>query len=501
MAVKVMLKKPVKIAIKISLRICIAVLIIFVTILLVRAFETRRGPELHLWHQAKLLNEFDRSHYNDQMTFEQYRQMEDKLFAELDEKVYKKVGSSEKDEFNRYNRSSLSSPDRFPQNWNRSFELVPQQVKAGVLLLHGLTDSPYSMRTLADLFHEADFYVLSLRMPGHGTIPAALTNVTWKDWMAAVKVGARHVKQKLGPDHPFYIAGYSNGGALSLLYTLQSLENNDLPRPDRIFLFSPAIGITKFAMMARWMKLTSVVPYFEKSKWNVIAPEYDPFKYNSFPLNAAEQSYNLSKQVKQSILEHHSKGTLSKLPSVTTFQSVVDSTVIAKDIANDFYNKLSPNGHELVIFDTNRHALLYNFMKTLQLKALSESELSKKYPYRLSVITNKNPDSDEVVLKTKEENTTSFTDVVLNMNWPRRIYSLSHLAIPFPNNDPLYGTNPSGTIQKHIHLGNISLRGERNVLRISEKDLTRLRCNPFFDFIKNRIKQAILEDLKNQSAD
>ncbi|MHC4266147.1 MAG: alpha/beta hydrolase [Planctomycetota bacterium] len=495
MAVKVKKRNRLKVAVKFIIRACLAVLIIFVTILLVRAFETRRGPDLQVWHKVELLNEFDRSQYSNQMTFEQYREMEDKLFAELDKNVYEKVVSSEQDKYDRYNRSSLSSPDRFARNWNRSFELVPEQIEAGVVLIHGLTDSPYSMRTLAKLFHESNFYVLSLRMPGHGTIPAALTNVTWKDWMAAVRVGARHVRKKTGPEKPFYMVGYSNGGALSLLYALESLEYEDMAHPDRLFLFSPAIGITKFAMMARWLKLTSVVPYFEKSKWNVIAPEYDPFKYNSFPLNAAEQSYNLANEIQKSILDHHSKGTLSKLPPVITFQSVVDSTVIAQDIVNDFYDRLSPNGHELVVFDTNRHALLHNFLKTPPIRAFSEPELSKKYTYRLSVVTNKDPNSDEVVLRKKEENTDSFEEVALNLNWPYGIYSLSHLAIPFSIDDPLYGTNPSTTPNDHIQLGNIYLRGERNVLRIAEKDLTRLRCNPFMDYVKDRINAIIQEDM------
>jgi alpha-beta hydrolase superfamily lysophospholipase len=50
-----------------------------------------------------------------------------------------------------------------------------------VLLLHGLTDSPYSMRALAELFAARGWYVVGLRLPGHGTAPAALTRVTWQD--------------------------------------------------------------------------------------------------------------------------------------------------------------------------------------------------------------------------------------------------------------------------------------------------------------------------------
>jgi pimeloyl-ACP methyl ester carboxylesterase len=121
------------------------------------------------------------------------------------------MGSSKQDKYNRYARSSLSCTDRFSQNWNRSFELVPDRIEGGILLIHGLTDSPYSMKDLAELFYKDNFYVLALRMPGHGTVPAGLTDVSWKDWMAALKIGVAHVRQKAGSDHPFYLAGYSNG--------------------------------------------------------------------------------------------------------------------------------------------------------------------------------------------------------------------------------------------------------------------------------------------------
>ncbi len=145
-------------------------------------------------------------------------------------------------------------------------------------------------------------------------------------------------------------------------------------------------------------------------------------------------------------------------------------------------------------FDTNQKASLQNFLKDSPLKSFSESMISEKLGYRLDIITNKYPDSEQVIARTKDENTNIFNEVPLNMSWPDGIYSLSHLAIPFPKDDPLYGINPLKTPFRHIQLGNIYLRGERNVLRIPENDLMRLRCNPFWDYIESRIKKAILED-------
>ena len=59
--------------------------------------------------------------------------------------------------------------------------------------MHGLTDAPYSMRTIGEDLRARGYQVLALRVPGHGTVPAGLTDVTWEDWLAAVRLGARAI--------------------------------------------------------------------------------------------------------------------------------------------------------------------------------------------------------------------------------------------------------------------------------------------------------------------
>ncbi|NIP98860.1 MAG: alpha/beta hydrolase, partial [Akkermansiaceae bacterium] len=49
------------------------------------------------------------------------------------------------------------------------------------------------------------------------------------------------------PDKPFFLVGYSNGGALSVEYTLASLTEESLPRPTGVILLSPEIGVTEAA--------------------------------------------------------------------------------------------------------------------------------------------------------------------------------------------------------------------------------------------------------------
>jgi len=62
------------------------------------------------------------------------------------------------------------------------------------------------------------------------------------------------------------------------------------------------------------------------------------------------------------------------------------------------------------------------------------------------------------------------------------LFALSHVALPFPPDDPLYGEYPART-GSGLHLGDIALRGERGVLRISASERLRLRWNPFFPYL------------------
>ncbi len=197
-------------------RIPVALAIVVATILLVRAFDSRSLPELEVWHRTVLRAEFTQADADRIRTLKDYLDNEDRLFEELQKSVYGRVKPREQSDINRYTAGSLSDPGRFSRNWNRSFELTPERVRGGVLMLHGLTDSPYSVRHLAKIFEAQGFYVLGLRMPGHGTVPGALTTATWQDWMAATRLGMRHVREKVPKERPFYLLGYSNGGALAV---------------------------------------------------------------------------------------------------------------------------------------------------------------------------------------------------------------------------------------------------------------------------------------------
>ena len=181
------------------------------------ALNSRGMPQLELWHSEKLPSQFDRKDIESMSGLEDYLQREDQLFEELEKQVYDQLGSAKQWNFNRYQRGSNTDPTSLPQDFNRSYQLQPSGVpRCGVVLVHGLTDSPYSMRHLAETYVSEGCYALSMRMPGHGTVPRGLVTASWKDWRAAVALGAAAVRSRIGESAPLFLAGYSNGGALVL---------------------------------------------------------------------------------------------------------------------------------------------------------------------------------------------------------------------------------------------------------------------------------------------
>ena len=61
--------------------------------------------------------------------------------------------------------------------------------------------------------------------------------------------------------------------------------------------------------------------------------------------------------------------------------------------------------------------------------------------------------------------------------------SLSHVALPFPPDDPLYGRRDLASGGR-LHLGQIGIQGERGLLKFPSDWLLRVRHNPFYELVE-----------------
>jgi carboxylesterase len=82
----------------------------------------------------------------------------------------------------------------------------------GVLVLHGFTGSPQSMRPLAEAFAGAGFAVELPRLPGHGTSIDDMLETGWTDWSAAAEAAYRALAARC---EKVLLAGLSMGGTLT----------------------------------------------------------------------------------------------------------------------------------------------------------------------------------------------------------------------------------------------------------------------------------------------
>jgi len=79
----------------------------------------------------------------------------------------------------------------------------------------------------------------------------------------------------------------------------------------------------------------------------------------------------------------------------------------------------------------------------------------------------------------------------LRLSYPKGVFSLSHVALPFPLTDSLYGLTPDSSPEFGMHLGALPLRGERGTLIVSLDALLRMSSNPFFPYLAERIEERL----------
>jgi len=471
---------------RITRRLLLIVLTVIATIWIVRGMAARKMPELEVWHTYEAEHAFRADDYPDGISLGEYRELEDRLFAEIDEQVYASVGSDDLDTYNRYNKQGLAYAGEDGQVWNRSFSIDTDNPTGGILLLHGASDSPYSVRALAELFAEHGLYVAAFRLPGHGTIPAGLKTAGIEDWIAIARSGAKHIADRVGPDLPLYMGGYSTGAALSLDYTLDALIDDSMRVPDRLFLYSPSVAVSRLARLTRWDLALAKISYFEKLAWLSIGLEYDPYKYNSFPTKGGFLAYTLSVKIAKKLARARKSDGGVQLPPIIAFQSLIDSTVRTDSLVRTLYDQLPANGHELVLFDINRSEIIQHFMKDSERDLLNELEGNAPAKYSYTLVTNKNGRTTQIQARTRPAGETDAINTDLPYSWPPGVYSLSHVAIPFDRKDPLYGAIDENGEPSTDSFNNFAPRGEQAVLAVPLGRLMRLRHNPFFEYVEER---------------
>jgi esterase/lipase len=320
---------------------------------------------------------------------------------------------------------------------NTPFEFFPSHTKWGALLIHGLLDSPFSLRDTGAALQSQGIYCRSILLPGHGTVPSDLHDVSHLDWINAVRAGVTSMQQEV--EH-LYLVGYSTGAALSILEAMQS---EDIAG---IILLSPAVKIkppVSYITLSR-----PLLKFLSKQHWWIWhEKEIDYVKYLSIAFNAVRQVSLLTDKI-SAFSKHHKV----KCPIFMSL-SREDETICSHH-ATEFFSSTEHPDSELLLY------------------SMSE----KVYPDK------------RIQLR-------------LTKQLSSHVKNFSHISIPFAPNNPHYGQNgdyirASDFNQNDVTYGAFS-RGEVDLYRylykmgFVKKERRELTFNPDFDFLADKITQFI----------
>ena len=153
----------------------------------------------------------------------------------------------------------------------------------GVLLCHGFTGSPQSLRPWAEHLAGEGFRVLVPRLPGHGTSWQELNRTEWTDWYGAVEGAFVTLTREC---ERVFVGGLSMGGALAL-----RLAEQHGAAVAGLALVNPCINITDPRI--RLSRLLLVVPSLPGIGNDIARPGQDELAYDRNPLRALHSQKSL----------------------------------------------------------------------------------------------------------------------------------------------------------------------------------------------------------------
>jgi carboxylesterase len=148
----------------------------------------------------------------------------------------------------------------------------------GVLVLHGFTGSPRTVRPWAGHLAEAGLTVSAPRLPGHGTAWQDLARTGWEDWYAEAERAFAALGDKC---EQVFVTGLSMGACLAL-----RLAQTQGPKVSGVVIVNPSLAQdTKLFLLAPVLK--HLVPSLRGIAGDIKKPGADEGGYKRIPLRAA----------------------------------------------------------------------------------------------------------------------------------------------------------------------------------------------------------------------
>ncbi len=212
----------------------------------------------------------------------------------------------------------------------------------GVLLVHGFSGSPGEVKELGEKLHmEENYTVKGILLPGHGTNPHDLEQVTWMDWYKAVEKG---VLELMDVCSDITIAGMSMGALLTLL---AAANLNGSLVINRIVVMSTPIYLYDWRVHFLWLANRVGWALF-KRKRNIDAPERYNVAYDCMPFKGVQETWKLMNYCKSGILAQ------VKVPCLI-LQSKTEHT--ARPISAEYIFKHISSTEKRIVWFQSKHVM------------------------------------------------------------------------------------------------------------------------------------------------
>ena len=233
--------------------------------------------------------------------------------------------------------------------------------KIGVLVIHGFTGSPVTIKPWANYLNQIGYTVSAPCLPGHGSTWQEMNQTSWQDWYEAVEQSFLELKSKC--DRVF-VAGFSMGGALAL--RLSQIRGSEI---EGLLLLNPSVHDRRwFLKLTPILKL--IIPSIKKGPTDIAAPNPPLHSYGRTPLKALDSLRKLWQLVERDLY-------LIDLPVMVAY-SINDHAVDPENSMTVIDNIFSVDIRE-VIFEKSFHNVPLDYdadLLNLESKAFIEDVLS-----------------------------------------------------------------------------------------------------------------------------
>jgi carboxylesterase len=228
-----------------------------------------------------------------------------------------------------------------------------------VLLIHGLTGSPFEMKYLARRLNKAGFTVKGPCLEGHCTTLQGLAKTSWQDWYRSVRETFIETKKS---KHTVSVVGLCMGALLSL-----HLAHEFSAEVAAISLISTTLFYDGWSLP--WYKFLLPISYYPPFRYIYSYTEVEPYgiknealrerivnlmkndsiAYTKTPAASMHELFKLIKEVKRelpavttpALILHSSEDDLTSIKNPEYVEENIGSDIVRKIILDDSYHMMT----------------------------------------------------------------------------------------------------------------------------------------------------------------